>query len=101
MFQGGHVGRPGTRQDFEATHQYIIDIQSNAGKAMQLTNPPLSFTSKDNPIQEPYIPFNTYLEAASEVCAQITLEKWRPILKAADLYTKGHCWTTILDLMID
>ncbi len=100
-FQGGHVGRPGTRQDFEDAHQYIIDIQSNAGKALQITKPPLSFNGEDNSIQEPYIPFNTYLEAVSEVCAQITLEKWRHQLQAADLYTKGHCWATALSLIID
>jgi len=101
FFQGGHVGRPGTREDFKATHQYIIDLQSNAKKALEITNPPLSFTSKNNPIKEPYIPFNTYLEAASKICAQITLEKWRDELNAADLYTKGHCSTTILDQKID
>ena len=100
-FQGGHVGRPGTQKDFENTHQYIIDIQNNAGKALQITQPPLSFTSTDNPITEPYIPFNTYLEAVSEVCSQITLEKWRHQLKAADLYTKGHCWATAINLIID
>jgi len=101
FFQGGHVNRPGTRQDFEVAHQYITDIQVNANKALQITNAPLTVTGADNPIKEPYLPFNTYLEAASEVCAQITLEKWRSRLRAADLYTKGHCWTTILDLIID
>lgn len=100
-FQGGHVGRPGTRQDFETAHEYVIDIQSNAGKALQITQPPLSFTSQDNPITEPYIPFNTYLEAVSEVCAQITLQEWGHRLKAANLYTKGHCWAAALDLIID
>ncbi len=100
-FQGGHVGRPGTRDDFDNTYQYITDIQINAKKAIQITNPPLSFTMQNNPIKEVYVPFNTYLEAASELCAQITLQKWRGILNAGDLYTKGHCWTTILDLTID
>ena len=101
FFQGGHVGRPGTRKDFAATYQYIQDIQSNAKTAIEITAPPLSFTGKNNPIKEPYIPFNTYLEALSEICAQITLEKWRYKLKAGNLYTKGHCWTTVLDHLID
>ena len=100
-FQGGHVGRPGTRRDFEDAYGYIVDVQANAVKAMQITNPALSFTSEDNPIKEPYFLINTYLEAASEVCAQMTLEKWRQQLNAGDLYTKGHCWTTVLDLIID
>jgi len=100
-FQGGHVGRPGTHQDFEDAYEYIIDIQTNAGKALQITQPPLSFTSKDNPIAEPYVPLNTLMEAVSEVCAQMTLEKWRHRLKAADLYTKSHCWATAISQFID
>jgi glyoxylase-like metal-dependent hydrolase (beta-lactamase superfamily II) len=36
-FQGGHVGRPGTRADFLETHGYITDIQVNAGTALQNT----------------------------------------------------------------
>jgi len=100
-FQGGHVGRPGTRQDFETAHEYIIDIQNNTAKALQITQQPLSLTGKDNPTKEPYVPLNTYMEAVSEVCAQITLEKWRNRLKAADLYTKGHCWATAISIFID
>ena len=100
-FQGGHVGRPGTREEFDIAHQYIVDIKNNASKALQITKPPLSFTGTDNPTKEPYIPFNTYLEAVSEICTQITLEKWGHQLKAADLYTKGHCWATAINMIID
>lgn len=100
-FQGGHVGRPGTRQDFEDTYGYITDVQTNAMKAMQITTPPLSFASENNPIKEPYFATNSYIEAASKVCAQMTLEKWRHRLNTGDLYTEGHCSTTIVELMID
>lgn len=100
-YQGGHVGRPGTRQDFDDAHEYIIDIQSNAAKALQITKPPLSFSGENNPIKEPYIPLNTLMEAVSEVCAQMTLEKWGERLNAADLYTKGHCWATAITQFID
>ncbi len=100
-FQGGHVGRPGTRKEFETAHEYITDIQKNTAKALEITQPPLSFAGKDNPITEPYIPLNTYMEAVSEVCAQITLQKWGNILKAANLYTKSHCWGTAISMFID
>jgi len=100
-FQGGHVGRPGTKRDFQDTYSYIADVRANAMKAMQITNPPLSFSGENNPIKEPYFPSHTYLEAVSAVCAQITLEKWRGRLNAGDLYTKGHCSTSILELLID
>jgi glyoxylase-like metal-dependent hydrolase (beta-lactamase superfamily II) len=101
FFQGGHVGRPGTRQEFDIAQEYIVDIQKNAGKALQTVKPPLSLTGKDNPTKEPYIPFNTYLNAVSDVCAQITQEKWEYKLKAGNLYTRSHCWTTALNLIID
>jgi glyoxylase-like metal-dependent hydrolase (beta-lactamase superfamily II) len=100
-FQGGHVGRPGTRQDFEDAHGYIADIQTNAMTAMQITSPPLSFSPENNPITEPYFAITTYLDAATEVCAQITVEKWRHRLNAVDLHTDDHCWTAIVELMID
>ena len=52
-------------------------------------------------ITEPYFPINTYISTAGEVCTQMTLEKWRGTLNAADLFAKGHCLTTIINLMID
>jgi len=100
-FQGGHVGRPGTRKEFDTAHEYIIDVQNNTAKALQITQQPISFTSKDNPIKEPYVPLNTFMEAVSEVCAQITLQDWRHRLKAADLYTKSHCRATAFSMFID
>ncbi len=100
-YQGGHVGRPGTRKEFDTAHEYIVDIQNNTAKAMQIAKPPLSFTTGDSPIEEPYVPLNTYVDAVSEVCAQITLQKWRHALKAADLYTKSHCRGTMFSMFID
>ncbi|MCG7587631.1 hypothetical protein [Photobacterium sp. OFAV2-7] len=47
------------------------------------------------------MPINTYIEAASELCAQMTLEKWGQRLNATALFTKGHCSTTINELLID
>ena len=100
-FQGGHVGRPGTRKEFDTAHEYIIDIQNNTAKALQITQQPISFTSTDNPIKEPYVPLNTFMNAVSEVCAQITLQKWESRLKAANLYTKSHCRATAFSMFID
>jgi hypothetical protein len=68
---------------------------------MRITHPPFSVASENNPIKEPYFAINSYLEAATSVCAQMTLEKWRHRLTTADLYTEGHCSTAIVELMID
>lgn len=100
-FQGGHVGRPGTRDDFADIHGYITDVQKNAMMAMQNTTPPVPFSGGKLPITEPYFAINSYIDMASKVCAQATMEKWGNRLNTVDLYSEGHCWTAVVDLMID
>jgi hypothetical protein len=52
-------------------------------------------------ISQPYFPINTYIATASDVCAQMMLKAWRGRLQAADLYTEGHCRSTVINMMID
>ncbi len=99
--QGGHVGRPGTRGDFANIQGYITDVHTNAMMAMQNTSPPIPFSGGKLPITEPYFAINGYIEAASKVCAQLTMKKWRNRLNTVDIFTEGHCWTAVVDLMID
>jgi glyoxylase-like metal-dependent hydrolase (beta-lactamase superfamily II) len=101
FFQGGHVGRPGNREDFADIHGYIKDVHNNAMMAMQNTSPPVPFFGGKLQIAEPYFAINGYIEAASKVCAQLTMEKWRGRLNTVDVFTEGHCWTAVVDLMID
>lgn len=100
-YQGGHVSRPGTRDDFAEIRGYITDVKTNAMLAMQNTSPPVPFFGGKLTIKEPYFAINGYIEAASEVCAQLTMEKWRGRLNTVDVFSKGHCWTAVVDLMID
>ena len=100
-YQGGHVGRPGTRDDFADIHGYITDVHTNAMLAMQNTSPPVPFVGGKLQIAEPYFAINGYIEAASKVCAQLTMEKWRGRLNTVDVFTEGHCWTAVVDPMID
>lgn len=100
-YQGGHVGRPGTRDDFADIHGYITDVHTNALKAMQNTSPPVPFSGGELQIAEPYFAINGYIEAAAKVCGQLTMEAWRGRLNTVDVFTEGHCWTAVVDLMID
>lgn len=100
-FQGGHVGRPGTRDDFMETHGYIKDIQANAAKALQGTKPPVPFHGDHLATKEPYFVVNAYIDAATGVCTQLTLDTWRGRLNTADLYAESHCNTAIVEMMID
>lgn len=101
FFQGGHVGRPGTRADFAETHGYIMDLQTNAAIALQSTVPPVALHGGNLPIEDPYFAINTYIDAATDVCTQLTLETWRGRLATAELYTGDHCVTAIVEMMID
>ncbi|NOH21891.1 MBL fold metallo-hydrolase [Vibrio europaeus] len=101
-FQGGHVGRPGNRKDFDEAKAYVEDVYANAIKALQVTSPPISLSDKvTSPVHEPYVPITMYVDTTSELCAHMTLEKWGQRLKATSLFTKGHCKTTINELLID
>jgi hypothetical protein len=88
-YQGGHVGRPGNRDDFADIHGYITDVHTNAMMAMQNTSPPVPFFGGKLQIAEPYFAINGYIEAASKVCAQLTMEKWRGRLNTVDVFTEA------------
>ena len=85
------------RQHDDQCQEYVSDIQKAAGFAMQKTQFPLTA----NPTNENYVPYNTYLEALIEVCTQMVTEKWQGKLKAVSLYTRSHCWRSVIDAQID
>ncbi|WP_216825902.1 hypothetical protein [Sulfitobacter sp. SK012] len=98
---GGKVGRPGSREDFSDIHEYVSGVHTNAMMAMQNTSPPIPFFGGTLKIAEPYFAINGDIESAAKVCGQLTMEKWKGRLNTVDVFTEGHCWTAVVDLMID
>lgn len=96
-FQGGHLARPGTRQEYLVVQEYVLDLRNSALTAMKNIRPPLSLKPSDNLVSDPYYSMHAYFEAVSEACAQIVIEKWGGRLKGARSFSKSHCWTVILD----
>lgn len=97
FIQGGHVARPGNRQDFDTAREYVLDVQKAAGQVLQMTKYPL----ETNPTNENYVPYITWMNAAIFACTQIITEKWQGKLNAVSLFTESHCWRAIIDGQID
>lgn len=100
-FQGGHLGRPGTRAEFKVAREYVLDVRTSARTVLGVVQPPIPFGLMKNPIENPYHPFAAYLDAASAACTEIVAQKWNGRLKGISSFTQRHCWTSILELIVD
>jgi len=95
----GHWGRLATRKDVEIQKQYIQDIESNAGKALQTVDfyaiaAKVGYTNTS-------LLFETYLDAVSQKCAKLTEPKWIDKLGGVDIWTKDHCYEIIMSIRVD
>lgn len=100
-FQGGHLGRPGSREEFEVAREYVLDLRNSAFAALRTTQPPLPFILPDNPIADPYYAMSSYFDAASANCAEIVEQKWATRLEGTRSFAQGHCWTAILETVVE
>ena len=95
----GHVGRLGTREDVVIQKEYILDIQANAGKALQSVD--FNAIAAEVGFSNVWLLFDTYLNAVGEECARLTEEKWIDRLGGVDVFTQSHCDKLVESLRID
>jgi len=95
----GHWGRLATRNDVEIQKQYILDIQTNAGKALQMVD--FYKIAGKVGFENTSLLFDTYLDAVSLKCAALTEPKWVKKLGGVDIWTKDHCYNVIMALRVD
>jgi len=98
-FIGGHLGRPGTREDVETQKEYIQDIQANAAQALQTVD--FFAIAQDVGFANPWLLFDTYLDTVAQECADLTEPKWIDRLGGVDVFTFDHCWKIAESLRID
>jgi glyoxylase-like metal-dependent hydrolase (beta-lactamase superfamily II) len=89
FFVSGHVNRVGTRSDLETQREYVADIRQNAASALLATD--LNAIIQKTGTQNSWAFFSTFLNAASQQCADTTLAKWKGRLGAVDIFTFSHC----------
>jgi len=95
----GHVGRLGTREDVETQKEYVLDMQANAAQALQTVD--FNAIAADVGYENLWLLFDTYLDAVSQECTDLTLAKWKGRLAAADVFTSSHCFKLSESLRID
>jgi glyoxylase-like metal-dependent hydrolase (beta-lactamase superfamily II) len=96
---GGHLTRLGNRQDVEIQKEYIQDIQTNAAQALQTVD--FFAVAQEVGFGNPWLLFDSYLDAVAQECETLTLEKWLGMLGAADVWTKDHCFNIAESLRIE
>ncbi len=95
----GHRDRLATRKDVEVQKQYMKDIQTNAGKALQTVD--FNAVAKKVGFANTALLFETYLDTISQECAKLTEPKWIKKLGGIDVWTKDHCYKVIMALRVD
>ena len=95
----GHLGRLGTREDVEVQKEYVLDMQDNAAQALQTVD--FFAVAQEVGFENPWLLFDTYLDAVTQECTDLTLQKWTSRLAGADVFTFSHCFKLIESLRID
>lgn len=98
-FLGGHLTRPGTREDIETQRDYILDIQANALEALQTVD--FMAIGQEVGFENQWLLFDTYLDAVAQACTDATLAEWEGRLGGAEVFTFSHCWTMMEALRIE
>jgi glyoxylase-like metal-dependent hydrolase (beta-lactamase superfamily II) len=99
IYIGGHLGRYGTREDVETQQAYMNDMVANALTALQTTD--FMAIAGETGFENPWLLFNTYLDAVAQNCADLTIEQWGDVLGGADLNSFGHCDRIVESLRVN
>jgi len=74
-------------------------MQANAAKALQTVD--FMAIAQKTGFENLWLLFDTYLDAVSQECTDLTLSEWRDTLAAADVFTPSHCFKLVESLRID
>ena len=100
-FVGGHLGRPGTREDVETSKQYMNDLREVALTALQSVDPFQVAQTQNVPLDNPWAIFGAYLEEVSAQCADAITEQWGGRLAAVDVFSETNCDAMVLSVRVD
>jgi glyoxylase-like metal-dependent hydrolase (beta-lactamase superfamily II) len=98
-FVGGHLGRPGTRQDVEQTRAYLLDLKTAAIAANAAID--YATVTRDVDPQNVWAQFKRYSDAVTDTCVERMPKKWLKVLGGADVFLRDNCFTMTESLRID
>ncbi len=99
IFIGGHLTRLGTREDVVTQKEYVLDMRANAAQALQTVD----FFSIDQQtgFENLWLLLDTYLDAVTQECTELTLQKWSGRLGGADVFTASLCFRLVESLRLN
>jgi len=95
----GHWGRLATREDVTVQKEYMRDIEANAAKALQTVD--FYAIAEKTGYENFALLFDTYLDAVTQKCADLTEPDWVARLGGADIWTFDHCYEVLESLRVD
>ena len=98
-FVGGHLDRPGTRQEVELVREYVWDVRKNAADAIKSTD--FMAVAGKVGFDNRFALFREYFDAVARNCTKVTLDKWVGRIGGADILAASLGWTMQLPLQID
>ncbi|MFI5732600.1 MBL fold metallo-hydrolase [Kribbella sp. NPDC051587] len=97
-FIGGHLGRPGTREDLDLHKQYLADIVENVRTALATVDPmPFYARYGDNA----WAAVKGYLDTASAQAAAPVVKKYSGVLGAADVFITSTVFVILESMRLD
>lgn len=108
-YLGGHLGRPGTRQDVQLQRDYIHDIYNNCVAAINASATNNTAVGEQNLAAKVFANnpgnfwamFRVYTDSVSDLCYNMTSKKWLGRLSGQDVYGFSHASTMVESLRID
>jgi glyoxylase-like metal-dependent hydrolase (beta-lactamase superfamily II) len=97
-FIGGHMGRPGTRDDMAVYQQYVADLIENINKALVTVDPTPFFTKYGN---NSWAAVKTYQAAQVAYASAPVIKKYTGVLAAADVYTDSTAFHILESIRLD
>jgi glyoxylase-like metal-dependent hydrolase (beta-lactamase superfamily II) len=96
---GGHVARTGTKADVTQQREFLDDLKTAAGKALQSTALGVGLQTDD--ARNPWAVFDNYIDRVALQCVNELTPKWSKRLAAFDVYIWDQCFTMEQSLRLD
>jgi glyoxylase-like metal-dependent hydrolase (beta-lactamase superfamily II) len=96
---GGHLTRPGTRDDVTTQQEYVAELKAQAAVAIATFNPAGIYQVVDP--ANPWAIFRAYLDAVAAQAASAVTPNWTSRLGGADVYTLPNAYQLVESLRID
>ncbi|HEY4867064.1 MAG TPA: MBL fold metallo-hydrolase [Candidatus Dormibacteraeota bacterium] len=96
---GGHLTRPGTRDDLIIQQEYVAELRAQAASAIATFNPASVYQSVDP--TNPWAIFRAYLDGVAAQAANAVTPRWIDRLGGADVYTLPNAYALVESLRID